>query len=394
MSSDGRSSTAAPRVLGGPRGSRLGAGHLALVALILLGVAGPGLLSDYWVFVFTFGFVTATAGLGLVVVTGWSGQMSLAQAAFMGIGATTFGHVSANAGSLFGEQGVPEGSASTAKVILMFGQKPLVVGLVAAALVAAAFGLLVGVPALRARGLHLAIATLGFALVIEYMVFRWTPLGGGYEGFQYGRTSSQSTLYYLAFGSSVVIALVLTWMRRRTRFGLRLIATRDSELAVEGLGLSAVRYRLAAFALSAALGGYAGALYVMLLRDVRMEAFNALQSIVLYAAISIGGIATPMGALLGGLVYAVLPEQLRSLGHETWSSMVFGGGLLGVSLLLPRGLAGLPSALRDARRRGTTRRSPAPPGRPQPPIDGSRRRSTVQQRGAEVVGAGIPGGKQ
>jgi branched-chain amino acid transport system permease protein len=361
---------------------------------VLFGLGGPGLLSDYWVFVVTFGLLTGIAGLGLVVVTGWSGQMSLAQAAFMGIGAATFGHVSGRSGSLFGQQGVPAGSASTAKVVLMFSQQPMVVGLLASVLVAAAFGLLVGIPALRARGLHLAIATLGFALVVEFMVFRWTPLGGGYEGFQYGQAGSRSQtgLYYLAFGSAAVVALILTWMRHKSRFGLRLIATRDSELAVEGMGVSAVRYRLAAFAISAGLGGYAGALYVMLLRDVRMESFGSLQSIVLYAAISIGGIAAPAGAIIGGLVYSVLPEQLRSLGHETWSSMVFGGGLLAVSLLLPRGLIHLPSALRSTLRRGAVapRRQAVTP--PRTAIAVRRPPRTVRRESA-VVSAGATGRK-
>lgn len=338
---------------------------VTVVAAVAL-LAAPAVLSASWQLSFSLGGAFAIAALGLVVVTGWSGQINLAQAAFMGLGGILIGRLTGVPGVVFnvnrqGGSGLGDQlSGASNKPLWVWGDAPLWLGLLIVVVVAVALSVLVGVPALRARGLHLAIATLAFALIIEYMVLRYTRLGGGYEGFVLNTSMTGTQRYYLVWLMALAFG-VLVHRLRRTKLGMGLLCLKGSELAAEGLGMSGLRYKLLAFAFAGGLGALGGAMYGVVLGAYNWQSFNSFVSVLLVAAASVGGIETVGGAMLGGLIYACAPQALREFDVDPFAvPVVFAVALALTVIVRPKGIVS------PAIRR---RRAPAKPERVGAEID-------------------------
>jgi len=296
------------------RESLVGAG-----AVVAAGVAGTLVLSGTWRATVSQGLVFGVIALSLVLLTGYAGQVSLGQMAFVGIGAYTMGKV-AGGGSWL--------------------------GMLTAVGVSAAVGALIAWPTVRVKGIYLALATLAFAQFAYYVFFSNLRLFNDNGSIVVHRvalpglklTGANAELVFL----SIVFALcaVTVLAVRRSTFGRRLVALSDSPAACATVGLNVRRTRLAVFALSAGLAGLGGALYGGLQGPVSANDFQVLVSLTLLLLLVIWGVRTPTGALAAGLTFAALPV-LQS--HVSWVSnlpaLVVGVGVILVGRL-PNGVVG------------------------------------------------------
>ncbi|HET7721489.1 MAG TPA: branched-chain amino acid ABC transporter permease, partial [Acidimicrobiales bacterium] len=256
--------------------------------------------------------------LSIVVLTGWSGQISLAQMAFAGVAGFSLSRLAT-------EVGVP------------FPVAPLL-----AALLAAGAGLLVGLPALRARGVSLAVVTLAGAVVVEEAVFKRPTLTGGFEGSRVpapaGLDPSDPAFGLLVLGVLVVTAVGLANLRA-TGAGRRLLAVRANERAAAAVGVDVAATRLGAFALSAFLAGVAGALLGYQQGQLSYGSFGVFVSLAYLAVAYLGGVAGIAGAVVGGLlVPSGVAFTLLDLGR--YQLLASGLGLMVVTVLAPGGLTG------------------------------------------------------
>ena len=313
------------RLRGGRRRARaappvptLGRSVAAAAALVGAAALVAPRLSDYGVTNVSLGLAYGLIMLSLVVLTGWGGQVSLCQMTFVGLGAFAMGRLGT-------------------------GGSPL--GLVAAAALAAAFGSLVALPALRLRGLELALATMAFAVLMDNVFFvdervfadanlridRLRLPGVSFAG-------EQATMVLLAavFALTGVAVLAL----RRGPFGRLLAAMRDSPPACATLGLDLTRTKLAVFALSAAIAGFAGALYGGLRASAAPSDFQMFLSLPLLLLAVVGGITTVSGALVGGMAYALLPVVQRQVPEVAGLAFLAAGAAAVYLGRNPDGLAG------------------------------------------------------
>lgn len=262
-----------------------------LLALMLL---MPLALDEFYLGELSHILIFAVTGLGLMVLVGFTGLVSLGHAAFMAIGAY------AHAWML--TQGVP--------FLLSF---PL------SGVVAATAGILLAIPALRMTGLYLAIATLAFAIIIEELFSHWDSVTGGYRGMAVplpellGIQLWQTVpFYYLSLLVLVaVIAVVLNLLR--SPIGRALIAIRDSEISAQSLGIPLARTKVIAFGMSACITGLGGALFAHKAGYLAPEGFNILTSIQLLMMVVVGGLGTVHGAVYGAIFVGFLPQALALL---------------------------------------------------------------------------------
>ena len=300
------------------------------VAALLAPLAG-----DYWLYLLTLMGAYGVVALGLNLLTGLSGQISLGHAGFFAIGA----YVSSVATLKFG---VPFPIAA-------------VIAVAAGWLV----GLIVGFPAVRLRGLYLAIATLAFGIGVERGFYHFKGLTGG----PYGLTvdapsilgfafSSPTRLYYLML-AVVVLCVFFVANVVRSRPGRMLIAMRDSELAAISIGINVTRLKVLAFAVSAALAALGGVLYAPTINFISIEHFTLWLSISFISMIVVGGLGSIAGSFLGAAFVVIVPELLRGFG--AYHQIIYGLGMILVFVFWPTGLVGIVSAL--ARRLG---RAPRP----------------------------------
>jgi branched-chain amino acid transport system permease protein len=270
----------------------------------------------------------AVIGMSLVVLTGWAGQLSLGQMAIVGIGAA----VSATCTSRW-------------NVDLSLA---LVIGGAAGA--AAAF--VVGVPALRLRGLYLAVTTFAFGLTVQFWLlndrfFSWFPRTD--QRFDrpplFGRIDVSSPTRYYAY-SVTVLALVYLGLRgiRRSRTGRVIVALRENERAAQSFAVAAVRAKLTAFVVSGAVAGVGGALYAHLNQSFVITSYDTNESFTVFISAVIGGLGSLGGALLGALY---LRGTRWFITAPEWQVLSSGVGVLVVLLVLPGGLGGLWVKVRD-----------------------------------------------
>ena len=287
-----------------------------LVAGIGAALAGNG----YQLFILGTVAVTAIAATGLNVLLGLAGQISLGHAAFYAIGAYTAAVLAARCGL------------------------DMLTGGVIGAVLAAAAGALLSLPAVRVRGPYLAMVTIAFGFVVEQGAAEWKSVTGGWNGLSGipkpslpGHAFSEAELTILCV---VLAALLVPAFARFTtsRWGLVLRATRDAEVAAQSLGANLVAARTLAFAISAGLTGLAGALFASLTGFISTESFPFFQSITFLLVVLVGGAGTPAGPAIGALVVVLLPEMLSFLAE--YRLLFFGGLLLLVLLLAPAGIAG------------------------------------------------------
>jgi len=309
---------AAVRDPGLRRVSLAGTGLLAVVFV----VSCLTWISDAWVFNLSQAMALAIVFLSLVLLTGMSGQISLCQAAFAGVGAFTAGQLAAHF------------------------NVSLLVGIVIAGVVAAAVGAVVALPALRLGGLALALATLAFGLLADNIAFQYSWSGNGQSGisiprpvlgpinFQGDRAFFCLTIVVLALCIGIVVAI------RRGTTGRQLAALRGSELAAASIGIDPRRLKILVFALSAGIAGVGGAVYGSLESSVSADDFNTLLSLVFVVVVATVGVYTVEGAVEAGLAYVVLNTVLTSPGVPSALAnvleLVFGIGAV-VYVLHPEG---------------------------------------------------------
>src|SRR5436190_17835558 len=260
----------------------------------LLGVAllaAPLVLSEYVLSQLHFVCIYAIVGFGLMLLVGYTGQISLGHAAFLAVGAYT-------------------------EALLQGAGVPFVVSLTCAALFSAVVGIIVGLPALRLKGIYLAIATFAFNVIVEEIITRWESVTGGNSGKLlkpielFGlRLGSQESFYYLCLALTVLSCLALINLLRSPT-GRAFVAIRDSEVSASCMGINLAYYKTISFALSAALTGVGGALYAHKVGFISPEQFTLVQSIELVTIVIIGGVGSLHGAVLGAACIIMLPQGI------------------------------------------------------------------------------------
>ena len=299
-----------------------------LLALAL--IAAPFALPEYWLAQLTFVLIYGIAGLGLMLLAGFTGQFSLGHAAFLGVGAYT-------------------------QAVLTNAGWPFPLAMACAAALAAIVGVVVGLPALRVKGIYLGIATLAFGFIVEEGFARWESVTGGNAGLSvqapalFGWQIDSSAGFYAICLVTAVLATLGIANLLRAPTGRAFVAIRDSEISAQSMGIHLARYKTLSFALSAALAGVAGALYAHKLQFLSPDQFNILQSIDLLLLVVIGGLGSIHGAFLGAAFLIAMP-QLISLSKD-WlpdaigqapglQAVVYGGVLIAFVLFEPLGMYG------------------------------------------------------
>ncbi|MBN8747404.1 Branched-chain amino acid transport system / permease component [Xylophilus ampelinus] len=299
-------------------------------ALGVVLLAAPWLLDEYWLAQLNFVLIYSVVGLGLMLLAGFTGQFSIGHAAFLGTGAYTQG------------------------VLTNLGV-PFPIAMVAAALLSAAVGVVVAMPALRVKGIYLGIATLAFGFIVEEVFARWESVTGGNAGLHvksprlFGLDfGSGEAFYFVCLVTTVLCTLgVLNLLRAPT--GRAFVAIRDSEISAQSMGIQLARYKTLSFAISAALAGLGGALYAHKISFLSPDQFSILQSIDLLLLVVIGGLGSVHGVFLGAIFLISMP-QLISLSKD-WlppiigqapglQGLVYGLVLIAFVLFEPMGLYG------------------------------------------------------
>ncbi|MDO8698875.1 MAG: branched-chain amino acid ABC transporter permease [Rhodoferax sp.] len=306
-------------------------GHIFWYSLLMLAlVAAPWMVEEYWLAQLTFVLIYAIAGLGLMLLAGFTGLFSLGHAAFLGVGAYS-------------------------QAVLTNAGMPFPIALACAAGLSAAVGLVVGLPALRVKGIYLGMATLSFGFIVEEVLARWESVTGGNAGIHikkpdfFGWTlNSGEEFYFLCLIITVLATLgILNLLRAPT--GRAFVAIRDSEISAQSMGIHLARYKTLSFALSAALAGIAGALYAHKLQFISPDQFNILQSIDLLLMIVIGGLGSVHGAFLGAIFLITMPQAIAifkdylpaTIGQAPGlQGVVYGVVLVAFVLFEPLGLYG------------------------------------------------------
>ena len=293
---------------------------LSIAVLVAL-LTAPAFLSPWGLSQLTFVAIYVIAGTGLMLLAGTAGQLSLCHAAFIGVGAYV-------------------------EAILQQHGWPVFLSLPAAALLAAATGVLAAWPARRLAGIYLAIATLSFGFIVQEVFVRWESVTGGNTGLVVA-TLGTGTQYGLA----LACALAALWVSGRvnaSRFGRALVSLREDPTAANTLGVAVPQLKVVAFALAAALGGLAGGLYAHQLRFISPEQFDWVMSIELLMMLVIGGLGTRAGIVLGAAFLIALPQTIALLRDTLgWTTppagielFAFGFVLVLVLRYAPAGLAG------------------------------------------------------
>ena len=313
------------------RQTRLEWVRIALVAIALLAV--PYLAGPYWLTVANQIGIAVIGAIGLNILVGFTGQISLGQGGFLAVGAYTAGLLSAKSGV------------------------PFPLDMVAAVVVTAAAGALFGLPALRLKGLYLAIATLASQQIILWVVTHWDAVTGGRDslvvppievlGFQ---ISGDQNFYWLILFFAVLSTLCATNLFR-SGLGRAFVAIRDQDIAAEVIGVDPVRYKVLAFAISSAFVGLAGALTAHYYMIVTWERFTLDVSILYLAMIIVGGLGSVSGAIYGAAFMIAVPAWIEELSRNleglaflqpdmpAIQHLIFGLTIILFLVFEPRGLA-------------------------------------------------------
>ncbi len=311
--------------------------------IFVLGViVFPFLASPYWLTLANQIAIATVGAIGLNILVGYTGQISLGQGAFMAIGAY-------GAGLMTLELGLPWG-----------------VSIVLASLFTAAVGVFVGLPSLRLKGLYLAIATLAAQEIVEWILTHWDALTGGTEALVLPaprlmgvRLNSDFNFYWVGVTVAGLTAL-FTANLFRSRTGRAFVAIRDQDIAAGAMGVNVFKYKLIAFATSSFFVGLCGALIAYYRTIVTWERFTLETSIVYLAMIIVGGLGTISGSFFGAVFITLLPATIGSVGRTLQDTVPAVAGVLphvqqaafGLAIILflifePEGLAKLWRNVKD-----------------------------------------------
>jgi branched-chain amino acid transport system permease protein len=294
-----------------------------VVAGLAVLITLPQVVSSYRAFQLVYVGIYFIALIGLNVLTGHNGQISLGHGAFMAIGAYT-----------------------TAIAVSRWDVQELWT-IPLAALVAGLAGYLFGYPALRLHGVYLALATFAVAIALPSLAKHFSGLTGGGTGISLEQPhapfglpwSATNWLYALTWGIGVLL-FAASWLLLRGRFGRTLRAVRDSEVASASIGIDAARYKRLAFGISAAYAGVAGSLLAIAIAFVNPDTFPASLSILLLTGAVVGGLGSIVGPLLGAFFVEFVPLYAQDISTEA-PTVVYGLILVLVMFVAPTGATGL-----------------------------------------------------
>lgn len=280
------------------------------VGLVLLFGAVPFLFGPYMLYVFNIIAITAIAAIGLNILIGFTGQISLGHGAFFGVG------------------------AYAAAILAVDLNCPFYLAVPAAGMVTAMVGMVFGIPSGRLKGLYLTIATLAGQFIIEYILVHWESLTRGTMGIVlpspgiFGfAIANERSYFYLTFASLVLMTFIAVNIMR-TRYGRAFIAIRDNDRAAEGMGIPIFRYKILAFAISSFYAGFAGGLWAFYMTSISAEPFTLGLSVEYIAMVIIGGMGSIAGSIFGAIFITGLNETLRWLTDIIMNlEMLRGAGL-------------------------------------------------------------------
>jgi branched-chain amino acid transport system permease protein len=278
--------------------------RVALVLLLLALASFPFIAGEYWLYLACLVAINIISATGLNILTGYTGLVSLGQAAFMGLGAYTVAVLQARLGT------------------------PMLFNLLAAGGVALVAGVLVGLPSLRVKGLYLAIATIAAGVITHFAFVHFVQLTGGAGGITvapaqwFGIELDSSFRLYWVIVPLTGLMLVGAANLFRTRIGRAFIAIRDRDISAAVLGISLLPYKLLSFAIASFYAGVAGGLFAYFFRAITPESFPLLMSIFFLAAIIVGGMGSVLGSVLGAVFMTLVPEVLKLLVSALPASLV------------------------------------------------------------------------
>lgn len=339
-----------------PRRYRIAASAIVLLAFICY---MPFTINTFRTSQLTTIVTWSIVAMGLNMLTGYSGQISLGHGAFVLIGAYTAA-ILTDAGN---QVGFVDSSAW-----------PFWTAMIAAGVVTAVAGAAVGIPSLRLSGPYLAVATLALVIAMPPVLEKYDGLTGGGTGLRVPQPPVPSYLdgilerqewFFFLSAVTALLLFALAWYIVRSRWGRAFVAIRDSEVAATAVGISVARYKVLAFTLSAFYAGIAGSLFAFAIAGyVSPQSILILLSINYFTAIVIGGLGSIMGSIIGGFIVVLLPELSTELGSvfvgddkakRLWPTF-YGSILIVVIIIMPYGVAGFlhrlgrlqPADVRDA----------------------------------------------
>jgi branched-chain amino acid transport system permease protein len=280
--------------------------YVRLALLIAAVLAAPAVVSPYWLHSLDRIGIAVIGAVGLNILVGYTGQISLGQGGFLAVGAYTAGLISIHSGL------------------------PPVVGIVVAATTSAAFGAFFGLPALRLKGLYLAIATLASQEIIIWIILHWkyagaaAPLTITEPTKVFGWTVAGDKSWYFVILAFAALAVIVATNLFRTGVGRAFLAIRDQDIAAEAMGVDTARYKIIAFAISSGFVGVAGALTAYWTQILTFEAFTIDVSIAYLAMVIIGGLGSVSGAVYGAFFILGLEDWLTKFGQKFDVNSTFG----------------------------------------------------------------------
>lgn len=285
------------------------------VALVVAALVAPLLLSNHLTALVNGILIVAVGAVGLNLLIGTTGLISFGQAGFLAVGAYTTAILAADYGM------------------------PLWLCLPAAGLAAATFGLLVGIPSLRLKGLYLAITTLAFTIIITHLILTAEDFTHGSSGISTPKPalfglelSSDRAFYYLVL-AVLTLAVLGSANVKRSRIGRALLAIREQDIAARAMGVPVARYKLYAFVISSFYAGVAGALMAYSIRFVNVDSFSMIISIEAVSIIIVGGLGSTAGAVIGSFLIIGLAELLN-LAFGAMGGTVATGSVLELKSLI------------------------------------------------------------
>jgi branched-chain amino acid transport system permease protein len=314
---------------------RLKPSHLVIgVLLLLLAVALPPFFGSYHHYLASLALINVIMAVGLNILTGNAGQISLCNSSFMAIGAYATTYLASKLGLSYW------------------------LALPLAGLISALCGFLLGFPALRLRGFYLAVVTLGFLEISQILIEQLPSITGGVRGISsprpalFGYPLASDLSFYYVILAITLVTLWCAYSLLRSPTGRAFEAIRSSEAAAQTLAVPLAQTKLAAFVISAFFAGIGGGLFASLVRFIDPLEFGVWTSVRHVIFIVVGGLGSITGSVIGAIALTVLPELLRAF--KEYQEFVFGGLLLLVLMLLPHGIVSLGPVIRAR----LTRRNP------------------------------------
>jgi branched-chain amino acid transport system permease protein len=296
----------------------------------------PLSLSSYMLYIINMIGIASIAAIGLNILIGFTGQISLGHGAFFGVGAYAAAILATSLGT------------------------PFIIAVPAGGLITAMVGMIFGIPSGRLKGLYLTIATLAGQFIIEYVLVHWEFLTKGTMGINlpmanlFGLELVSDRSFFFVIFISLFFMVMMSVNLMRSKYGRAFIAIRDNDRAAEGMGIPIFRYKLLSFGISSFYAGCAGGLWAFYMRSITTEPFNLNLSIEYIAMVIIGGLGNITGSIFGAVFITFLNEGLRwgtdmllNLGTFSSSALnmaplrefVFGLAIVLFILIEPRGLA-------------------------------------------------------